>query len=183
MLHFGRVLKSSKATGPCTCLDLNAWVAPSVCKKADLQFFQQLEGAFRNLLKIPDLSPEEIVGLALAIRLIQRLPRSTPDTDLSISMEYETNTFSACSIIKLSCDELSAEYSAASRLSEAYEYESFPSFTLKIDRDGEYEVEGNKQDFFTNFIGSAESVTDSRTVSVVDDSVPEALQPCDDEAI
>ena len=149
-------------------------------RKADLRMFRDLEGAFRNLLKISDLSPEDIVGLARAIRLIQRLPRCTPDTDVSISMDYQTNTFSASSIIRLSCDELSAEYSAGSRLSESYEYESFPSFTLRIDRDGEYEVEGNKQDFFTNFIGSAESVTDSQTVSVIDDSVPEALQPSDD---
>ena len=106
-------------------------------RKADLQLFHQLEGAFRNLLKIPDLSPKEIVGLARAIRLIQRLPRCTPDTDVSISMEYETKTFSASSIIRLSCDELSAEYSAASRLGEGYEYESFPSFTLRLDRNGE----------------------------------------------
>ena len=152
-------------------------------RKADLQLFHQLEGAFRNLLRIPDLSPEAVVGLARAIRLVQRLPRCTPGTEVSISMDYETNTFSASSIIRLSRDELSAEYSAASRLSEAYEYDSFPSFTLRIDRAGEYEVEGNKEDFFTNFIGSAESVTDSHTVSVIDDSVPVALQPCDDEAV
>jgi len=154
-------------------------------RKADLRLFRALEGAFRNLLKIPDLSPEDVVGLARAIRCIQRLPRCTPDTDVSISMDYQTNTFSASSIIRLSCDELSAEYSAASRLSEAYEYESFPSFTLRIDRDGDYEVDGDKQDFFMDFISSAESINDSQghTVSVIDNSVPEALQPCDDEAV
>jgi hypothetical protein len=150
-------------------------------RKADLDLFRQLEGAFRNLLKIPDLGPEEIVGLARAIRCIQRLPRSTPGTDVSVSMDHQTDTFVSSSTVRLSCDELSAEYSAASRLGDEYEYESFPSFTLRIDRDGEYEVDGDKDYFFTNFIGSAESCAETPgcTISVNDDSVPEALQPCD----
>jgi hypothetical protein len=154
-------------------------------RKPDLQLFYQLEGAFRNFLKIPDLTPKEIVGLARAIRLIQRLPRCTPDTDVSISVDYQTNTLSASSIIRLSCDELSAEYSAASRLGEGYEFESLPSFTMRIDRDGGYEVEGDKADFFMKFIGSAESVNKSQryTISVIDRSLPDALQHCDDEAV
>jgi hypothetical protein len=150
-------------------------------RKVDLSLFRQLEGAFRNLLKIADLSPEEIVGLARAIRCIQRLPRCTPDTDVSISMDYQTNTFVSSSTIRLSYDELSAEYSGASRLSDEYEYESFPSIMLRIDRDGEYEVDGDKDYFFTNFIGSAESCSETQrcTISVNDDSIPGALLPCD----
>jgi hypothetical protein len=154
-------------------------------RKADLRLFRQLEGALRNLLKIPDLSPEDIVGLARAIRCIQRLPRCTPDTDVSVSVDYQTNTFLSSSTVRFSCDELSAEYSGASRLGDGYEYESFPSFTLRLDRDGEYEVDGDKDYFFTNFIGSAESIRENQgcTISVIDDSVPECLQPCDDEAV
>jgi hypothetical protein len=46
-------------------------------------------------------------------------------------------------------------------------------------------VDGDKDHFFTNFIESAESVTETqgRTISVIDDSVPEPLRPCDDEAV
>lgn len=154
-------------------------------RKADLRLFQGLETAFRNLLKMSALSPEDIVGLARAIRCIQRLPRCTPATDVSVSMEYATENFVASSTIRLSYDELSADYSAASRLSEEYEFESFPSFTLSIERDGPYDVDGDKHAFFTNFIGSAESINDSEAyaVTVVDDSVPEALQPLDTEGI
>jgi hypothetical protein len=154
-------------------------------RKADLRLFQGLESAFRNLLKMPALGPEDIVGLARAIRCIQRLPRATPDTDVSVSTEYRTDTYEACSIIRLSSDELSADYSASSRLSEEYEFESFPSFTLSIERDGAYDVDGDKHAFFTNFIGSAESINDSEayTVTVVDDSLPEALLPFEAESI
>ena len=98
-------------------------------RRADLHLFRKLEGAFRGLLRIPDLAPEEIVGLARVVRFIQRLPRSTPGTCVAISMDYRTNTFVACSTLRLSSDQLSGDYSAASRLSEEYEYESFPSFT------------------------------------------------------
>ncbi len=148
-------------------------------RKADLHWFQGLESAFRNLLKMPALSPEDIVGLARAIRCIQRLPSCTADTDVSVSLEYGTETFEASSTIRLSYDELSADYSAASRLSAEYEFESFPSFTLSIERDGAYDVDGDKHGFFTNFISSTGSITDSEsyTVTVVDDSVPQALQP------
>ena len=154
-------------------------------RKADLHLFQGLEGAFRNLLKMPALTPEDIVGFARAIRCIQRLPQCTPGTDLSVSMEYATDNFVASSTIRLSYDELSADYSAASRLSEEYEFESFPSFTLSIERDGAYDVDGDKHAFFTNFIRSAESINDSEayTVTVVDDSVPKAVEPIEDEGI
>ena len=76
-------------------------------------------------------------------------------------MEYDTGTFVASSSIRLLYDELNADYSAASRLSEEYEFESFPSFSLSIERDGAYDVDGDKHAFFTNFIGSAESINDS----------------------
>lgn len=154
-------------------------------RKADVRLFQGLESAFRNLLRMPTLSPEDIVGLARAIRCVQRLPYCTPGTDVSVSMEYATDTFVASSTIRLSYDELSADYSAASRLSEEDEFEDFPSFTMSVERDGAYDVDGDKHAFFTNFVGSAESINDSAayTVSVVDDSVPEALQPFETEAI
>ena len=100
-------------------------------------------------------------------------------------MEYRTANFVSSSTVRLSCDELSAEYSAASRPGEEYEYESFPSFTLRLDRHGDYEVEGDKHYFFTNFIGSAESANDAQgyTISVVDESSPQALRPLDDEEL
>jgi hypothetical protein len=128
-------------------------------RKTDLRLFRELEVAFRNLLKIPALGPEDIVGLARAIPCVQSPPLCTPDTEVSITMDYRTDNYVACSTIRLSCDALSADYSAASRLSEEYEFEAFPSFTMAIDLEGEYDIEGDKQDFFTNFISSAESVT------------------------
>ena len=154
-------------------------------RKADLGWFRKLEPALRNLLKIPDLNPEDLIGLARAIRCIQRLPRCTLGIDVSVSLHYRTDNFVSHSTVRLSCDELSAEDGAASRLQEGDEYESFPSFTLRIDRNGEYEVEGDKQEFFTDFIGSAESISDAQgcTVSVVDDSAVQALPSCEDEAI
>jgi hypothetical protein len=152
--------------------------------KTDLALFRQLEGAFRNLLKMPAICPEEIVGLARAIRCIQRLPRSTPDTDVSILIEYSTHTFEASSTIRLSSEELSADYSAASRMRQEYEFESFPSLNLSIELDGGYDLEGDKYSFFRNFIGSAESINpDAHTVTVVDDSVPTVLHPFEGEDI
>lgn len=151
-------------------------------RKTDLHLFRKLETAFRNLLKISRLGPEDIVGLARAIRFVRRLPRCTPNTEVSITMDYRTDNYVACSTIRLSCDVLSADYSAASRLSEEYEFESFPSFTMTIEMAGEYDIDGDKQDFFTNFISSAESITESDKyeISVIDDSVPEAWPPSED---
>jgi hypothetical protein len=88
-------------------------------RKADLRLLQGLESAFRNFLKMPSISPEDIVGLARAIRCIQRLPHCTPNTEVSVSMEYATDTFVASSTIRLSYDELSADYSAASHAATA----------------------------------------------------------------
>ena len=145
-------------------------------RKNDLGLFRQLETAFRNLLKIPGLSPEDIVGLARAIRCVQRLPFCTPDTEVSITMDFRTDEYVACSTIRLSCEALSADYSAASRLSQEYEFESFPSFTMRIDMEGDYDIEGDKHDFFTNFISSAESIGESEKyeITIVDDSIPAA---------
>lgn len=139
--------------------------------------------AFRNLLRISALSPEDVVGLARAIRCVRRLPQRTPDTKVSITIDYRSDNYLACSTIRLSGDALSADYSAASRLTEEYEFESFPSFTMTIDIGGEYDIEGDKQDFFANFISSAESITESETyeISVVDDSVPKAWPPSEDD--
>jgi hypothetical protein len=96
---------------------------------------------------------------------------------------YRSDNYVACSTIRLSGDALSADYSAASRLTEEYEFESFPSFTMTIDMAGEYDIEGDKQDFFANFISSAESITESEAyeISVVDDSVPKAWPPSEDD--
>jgi hypothetical protein len=50
-------------------------------RKSHLDLLQRLEGAFRNLLKVPNLSPEEIVGLAglsgtsNVFRFVPRTPR------------------------------------------------------------------------------------------------------------
>src|SRR4051812_16233612 len=46
--------------------------------KTDLRLSRHFEGALRNLLVLSELSPEDIVGIAKAIRLVQRLPLSTP---------------------------------------------------------------------------------------------------------
>jgi hypothetical protein len=152
-------------------------------RKTDLRLFRELEQAFRNLLKISTLSPEDIVGLARAIRCVQRLPRCTPDTEVSVIMDFRTENYVACSTIRMSGDALSADYGASSRLTPEYEFESFPSFTMTIDMEGEYDIEGDKQDFFTNFISSAETITESDKyeITVIGDSVAEAWPPSEDD--
>jgi hypothetical protein len=150
-------------------------------RKADLRLFRGLEPAFRNLLKMPDLTPEDIVGLARAIRCIQRLPQSTPGTDVSVYLKYDGGTLFASSIVMLSSDELSVEHSASSRVAEG-EYESFPSSAMRIDRDGGYELEGDKNDLFSGFVADSEGVESNNeySVTVNDDSTPVALQPFDE---
>jgi hypothetical protein len=115
--------------------------------------------------------------------VIQRLPLHTPDTDVSISLDFHTDTFVSCSTVRLSSDELSAHRSAASRLGEGYEYESFPSFTLTVGSNGEYEIEGDKQDFFEEFVASANAVEESKaySVTVTDDSTVAVLPPLDED--
>jgi hypothetical protein len=154
-------------------------------RKADLLLLQRLESAFRNLLRVRTLSPEEIVGLARAIRYLERLPLSTENIDVSVYLDCSSTTFSSSFIVSLSFEEICLEYSAGSRVSETHEFESFPSFTMTIERGGEYEFEGDKPQFFGSFIAGAESAGDGDedlyTVTVNDDSMPEALavSPCD----
>ncbi len=152
-------------------------------RKSDLRLFRELETAFRNLLEIPGLSPKDIVGLARAIRCVRRLPLCTPDTEVSITMDFRTDDYVACSTIRLSGGALSTDYSAASRLSQEFEFESFPSFTMRIDMEGDYDIEGDKQDFFINFISSAESIGESENyeITVVDDSIPTAWPTSEDD--
>lgn len=151
--------------------------------KADLSLFQRLEPAFRSLLSDPDLSPEEIVGIARAIRVVQRLPRCTPEIDVSISLDYRTNTFVSSSSVRLSPDQLDAERGAASRLGEGDEFESFPGFTLTIYADGDYDVDGDKQKFFNEFVASLEAVGTKAdySVTVIDDSTVNALPPLNED--
>jgi hypothetical protein len=153
-------------------------------RKTDLRLFRGLEPAFRSLLKIPDLTPEDIVGLARAIRSVQRLPQSTPNADVSVSIDYNSNDYSASWKIRISCDELNAEHSLASRFNEQ-EFEYFRPFTMTIGVDGSYDKEGEKEDFFTSFISLAEDGREGEgyTITVLNESTPEALQPCDDEQL
>ena len=58
-------------------------------------------------------------------------------------------------------------------MAEECEFESFPEFILRIDSDGDYELEGDKQEFFANFVASAAESpkdTDSYSVTITDDS-------------
>jgi hypothetical protein len=135
--------------------------------------------AFRNFLTIPDISPEEIVGLARAIRVIQRLPISTPGVDISISLEFITDNYVASSTVRLSPELIEAERSAASRVvSGEPEFESFPGFSMSFDLDGDYEIEGDKLDFLNSFIMQPDDLKSSAySVSVTDDSCVTELPP------
>jgi hypothetical protein len=137
--------------------------------KADLRLFRQLEPAFRNLLVLPELTPEEIVGIARAIRFIQRLPLSSAGINVSITQDYQSPNYVASSTITLSSDELIAEYGAASPIGG--DYESSSPFEFRISLDGDYEVEGDKHDFFSNFIASTENIRASGySVTITDSS-------------
>jgi hypothetical protein len=149
-------------------------------RKADLAYLKRLELAFRTFLTMPDISPEDIVGLARAIRVVERLPLCTPDIDVSVSLDFRTENYVACSTVRLSPERIEAERSAASRLREGFEYESFPGFNMSVDLDGDYEIEGDKQEFFDAFLLQPDDLKSSGYgVSVCDDSGVEALPPHD----
>lgn len=152
-------------------------------RKTDLHRLKRLEIAFRSFLGMPNISPEEIVGLARAIRVIQRLPLSTPDVDLSISVEFQTDNYVASSTVRLSPERIEAEGGAASRVvSGEPEFESFPGFSMSFDIDGEYEVEGDKQEFFDSFVLQPEVLkSGGYRVSVSDDSSGAELPPNEEE--
>jgi len=153
-------------------------------RKADLAYLKRLEVAFRSFLTMPDISPEDIVGLARAIRVVERLPLCTPDIDVTISLDFGTENYVACSTIRLSLERIEAERSAASRLREGFEYESFPGFNMSFDLDGEYEIEGDKQEFFDGFVLQPDDLKPSGySVSVSDDSSGAELPPKGDEDV
>jgi len=152
-------------------------------REEDLAQLKRLEIAFRSFLTMPDISPEEIVGLARAIRVVQRLPVCTPDIAVSVSLGFRTGNYVACSTVRLSPERIESETSAASRVvSGKPEFESFPGFSMSFDVDGEYEVEGDKQEFFDGFVLKPDDLTSSGyRVSVSDDSGVVELPPNDDE--
>lgn len=150
-------------------------------RKTDLHRLKRLEIAFRSFLTMPDISPEEIVGLARAIRVIQRLPLCTPEIDVSVSLDYRTESYVACSTVRLSPERIEAEGGVASRVCEGgSEFESFPGFNMSFDLDGEYEIEGDKQEFFDGFVLQPDDLrSGGYSVSVSDHSSVEALPPHD----
>ncbi len=104
-------------------------------RTADLVQLKRMELAFRSFLVIPEISPETIVGLARAIRIVQRLPFSSPDSAVSVSLDFDGTAHAARYRIEFSARRIEAEHEETSWASEG-EHECFVRFSMSVDLDG-----------------------------------------------
>lgn len=150
---------------------------------ADLRLLKTLDAALRNLLKLPNLSPEEIVGIARGIRLIERLPRNTPGTSVEIYLSHSRDSSSASTSVSLSDWEIVGDSSASSFFG-AGEYESSPSLHYLIDIYGNYEVEGSKRELFASFLADTEGTleNDEYSVEIADSSTHAPMLPVEEDS-
>ena len=138
----------------------------------DLEQLKGLEKAFRTFLMIPDLSAKEIVGLGRAILLVQRLPYSTPELDVTVSLDYRSQNFVSSYTVSISPERVEVECGSASRVCEGEpEFESSPGSYLSVDVYGEYDRYGSKNAFLSGFfVALDELVEQPYKLMVRDDS-------------
>jgi hypothetical protein len=155
-------------------------------RESDRDFLTEVAEGFRALLRVADISPEAIVGLARALRLIERMPEPTPGIDVEVVLDFESTSgdlqMTTNTTIHLSTDEITAEKSGGS--DAGFGFESFGGFSYSLSVDDGRHNEGSIKDFAAEFAASCgEAATEERySVTVVDDSEPRVLPPGPDSA-
>lgn len=154
---------------------------PFRLRKPDRLFLRSLAQGLRILLRVNDIRPEAIVGLARALRHIERLPDITPGTDVEVVLDFDSSGMSTSTTIHLSIGRITAEKSGGSE--SGFGFESFDGFYYKLSVDGDQEIEGSMSEFASEFVANCEAVLTSPrySLAVFDHSEPGPLQPSSNE--
>jgi hypothetical protein len=150
-------------------------------RKSDRDFLTKLAEGFRALLRVADISPEAIVGLARALRLIERIPDLTPGIDVEVVLDFESASgdlqMTTNTTIHLSTDEITAEKSGGS--DAGFGFESFGGFYYSLSVDDGRDHEGSMKDFAAEFAACCgEAATEAcYSIEITDNSEPGLLPP------
>lgn len=149
--------------------------------ESDRDFLAKLAEGFRALLRVADISPEAILGLARALGLLERMPDTTPGIDVEVVLDFDSASenlrMTTNTTIHLSTGQITAEKSGGS--DAGFGSESFSDFYYSLLLDGGRDHEGSMKDFASEFVANcnAAATEPSYSVAVVDGSEIGLLPP------